>query len=55
MSLFAILHHLVAPIADLTGRNEERRRKAMLERSLSRIPQHLRDDVIRTETFWRYD
>ncbi|WP_158498661.1 hypothetical protein [Martelella endophytica] len=55
MGLFAILHHLIRPFTNLTRRSDEQRRKEMLERSLSRIPPHLRDDVVAKEKFWIYD
>ena len=55
MGLFAILHHLVAPLTRLAERRDDEALRKLRTRNLNRLPPHLRDDIIEREKAWRYD
>lgn len=55
MGLFAILHNLVLPLTRLAERRDYEAQRRLRERSLNRLPPHLRDDIVEREKTWRYD
>ncbi|WP_180901369.1 hypothetical protein [Martelella soudanensis] len=55
MGLFAILHHLVAPIVAFANLQEQISRQQRREENIKRIPPHLRQDILSDDRYWRHD